>query len=539
MKTNNEAKTNTETKKAIAWVRCSTDKQHTTDEQFKAILAMANRDGFDAEHLKKLGREGASAIRHNGKMSDEYTADRNELYNLIESGEYTTLYAWALDRLARDEKESMWLKWKCRDNGVTIKTADGVKVDTESNMSDDLIFFVKSMIAEDEMRKKQARFKMGKDINRSIGAYTGGRVLFGYQLVAKGNKKFFEINPEKAEVVRRVFNQHNNEGYSARRIARQLLAEGVVSHSHELSAEAFVVKMLRQKRYSEPDMHGNIIVSAEQIAAADTLLSQRQKKPRQTYASVAYYGQRLLKFNGYCMKVRKGDCAYVEKGAAMNLDTADSLIVAVVERLRRWYDSNPVDLTAIQAEIDASLQAVENLQQRKEKAAIGYKNSLKLAAVGGLEPEDIAEIGETHKQTVAGYDRQIADYTEKAESLKERLAQMQHNKTVSLYSLTAEEVKAEVNKILKEITVTKVKDGTYTLEFVTKDMLECKIVKKDSSHETVTYTEPLKTYRLHTKAHKAEVWNGTDWQTFDFKCLLRVKPQRAQRQSKRHEAVAA
>ena len=103
--------TNT-TKGAIAWVRCSTDKQHTTNEQYKAIVDMATADGYT--DIKKIGREGASAIRHNGLMSDEYIADRNELYNCIESGKYAVLYAWAFDRLSRDEKESMWLKWKSR-----------------------------------------------------------------------------------------------------------------------------------------------------------------------------------------------------------------------------------------------------------------------------------------------------------------------------------------------------------------------------------------------------------------------------------------
>ena len=50
----------TENKKAIAWVRCSTDKQHTTDEQYKAILEMAINDGYKETDIVKIGREAVS-----------------------------------------------------------------------------------------------------------------------------------------------------------------------------------------------------------------------------------------------------------------------------------------------------------------------------------------------------------------------------------------------------------------------------------------------------------------------------------------------
>ena len=35
--------------KAIAWVRCSTDKQHTTGEQLKEIEMLAAKDGYKTE----------------------------------------------------------------------------------------------------------------------------------------------------------------------------------------------------------------------------------------------------------------------------------------------------------------------------------------------------------------------------------------------------------------------------------------------------------------------------------------------------------
>lgn len=532
MKTNNEKTNSTATKKAIAWVRCSTDKQHTVGEQLKAITKLAAADGYTAADLIPIGREGASAI----KVDSAYKADLNTMYELMNSGEIGCIYAWAVDRIGRDQKENTFFKYKLLDCGIDFKTVEGVTLNAGDDGITSILLDLKQRIAEDEMRKKAMRFKLGKDRLRAAGIYVGGKVMFGYVLNAE---KKYEINEEQAAVIRRIYNQHNNEGYSARRIARELLAEGIINHAHELSAEAFVVKMLRQKRYTQPDVNGQIIVSAEQQTIADTLLSQRQKKPRQTYASVAYFGQRLLKYNGYCMKVRKGDCAYVEKGAAMNLDTADSLIVAVCEYLRRWYDVNPIDTDTMQADLDAANNAIVNLQARKEKAAKSLKNALKLAVVGGLGEEEIAEISRANKQAVAEIEQQIAAYSDKVASLTERIKAIKTHAAQSLYSMTADEQKAEINKILNEITVEKVKDGTYTLTFVPKDMMECKLVKIDGTRTMTERKEPMLKYRLHTKAHKADVWNGTDWQTFDFKCMLRVKPQRAQRQSKRHEAVAA
>lgn len=216
----NTTKPNT-SKSAIAWVRCSTDKQHTTDEQYKAIVDMATSDGY--KDIKKIGREGASAIRHNGKMSDEYADDMNELYSLIESGKYGALYAWALDRLGRDQKELWALKFKCRDFGVTIKTVDGVNVNEDADVSDDVYYMIKGIIAEDEMRKKKARFALGKARCKALGKRINAVITYGYTV---DDDNIFIVDEDKAEDVRTLFRLYSTGDYSFITLAKEMTYRG-------------------------------------------------------------------------------------------------------------------------------------------------------------------------------------------------------------------------------------------------------------------------------------------------------------------------
>lgn len=67
---------------------------------------MAHADGYADSDIEIIGKCGASAI----KLDDAYMENLNELYGRIESGDVAVVYAWAIDRIGRDEVVLMQLK---------------------------------------------------------------------------------------------------------------------------------------------------------------------------------------------------------------------------------------------------------------------------------------------------------------------------------------------------------------------------------------------------------------------------------------------
>ncbi len=85
-------------KKAICIIRTSTDRQHI-EEQTAEVLQMAKADGFTDEDIEVIGKCGASAI----KLDEAYMENLKLLYKRLESGDIDCVYAWAIDRIGRDE----------------------------------------------------------------------------------------------------------------------------------------------------------------------------------------------------------------------------------------------------------------------------------------------------------------------------------------------------------------------------------------------------------------------------------------------------
>ena len=65
---------------------------------------------------------------------------------------------------------------------------------------------------------------MLRGLNESYrkGQYTGGAVIYGYDVVDKKNV----INPEEAEIVKEIFTKYS-QGYTAVALAKDLQARGI------------------------------------------------------------------------------------------------------------------------------------------------------------------------------------------------------------------------------------------------------------------------------------------------------------------------
>ena len=457
----------TEKKKAIAWVRCSTDRQHTASEQYEKILAMAIKDGYKETDIVKIGREGASAI----KVDAAYTADLEQMYNLFNAGIVQTVYAWAVDRIGRDQKENTFFKFKLLDCGIELKTVEGVTFNSNSkDPMAGLLLDLKQRIAEDEMNKKMARFKIGKDKNRKLGRWNGGKVCYGYKVDKDG---YFEVDEETANVVRRIFNTYINTNESTTTIARALYNEGITDRKTEKGRTNFVLHILKNKNYLGVHPFSRLITD-EDFEKAQAKMKGCKFQPRHTQNTCENYAHGLLRVkndaakNGYfMMTIRRRDGQYVECNSryCVDADTIDSLLLSSANRFVKEYNAIDTEskvkeikdkietLTAQTGVMTKRVEQIDNKMQRLEKSYI--------EGITKKEKRDLMQNDYmTEKKRTL---EQIDELQQDIMDLNNRLDSIQNGLVDDLYSLNDKDRTREIAKIIDFCEVERVANGTYNI----------------------------------------------------------------------------
>ena len=102
--------------KVLGIVRISTVKQEL-EAQRAELVEFIKSDGYTDDDIKLIEGEGASAI----KLDDYYLANMEKVKEYIEMGGIECVYAWAIDRIGRDEEFLMGFKKFLVQHHVNLK----------------------------------------------------------------------------------------------------------------------------------------------------------------------------------------------------------------------------------------------------------------------------------------------------------------------------------------------------------------------------------------------------------------------------------
>lgn len=215
-------------KKIIALIRTSTIEQEV-DSQKKEVIDYILSDGYSLDDIIVVGGKGASAI----KLDDEYLKNIQRVYQLIESGKVKAVYAWSIDRIGRNRTLLHSFRDRLVENCIQLRIKNPnltlLKRDDEGKLVEDagvgLAFSLYAEMAMQEMQQKKARFTRARKRNAESGKANGGGrcVPFGYM---KDDNGYFIINPDEVELVRLIFELHNNGRYSLNKLALELNERG-------------------------------------------------------------------------------------------------------------------------------------------------------------------------------------------------------------------------------------------------------------------------------------------------------------------------
>ncbi|MBI5879940.1 MAG: recombinase family protein [Chloroflexi bacterium] len=220
-------------KRAILYTRVSTDEQaekgYSLPTQLAACQKYAEAQGFTVA--------ATFADDYTGSVPIEYRPAGKQAYEMLKSGEANALICYAVDRLVRppeegDEWDTPILIRGLAKLGKELHVCNRGRLGT--NFGELLLALLEAKSAGDERRKIVERTVRGKVAKAQAGKWVGGgRVTYGYSKEGAKKTARLVIDPDKAEVVRRIFDMYlgrnGHKKMPLRQISASLMASGVQS----------------------------------------------------------------------------------------------------------------------------------------------------------------------------------------------------------------------------------------------------------------------------------------------------------------------
>lgn len=225
--------------KVAAYCRVSTDlsdQLHSLAAQIKYFTEyISEHDGWDlVEVYYDEGITGTSV-----KKRDAF----NRMISDCENGKIELIITKEVSRFARNTVDTLCFTRKLTALGIrVIFMNDGI--DT-SDKDGELRLTIMASIAQEESRKISERVKWGIRRKMENGWVYGFSEMFGYRI----HKGEIEIEPDEAEVVKRIFHSYVYEGKGCHTIANELNAAGLLSVRGKMWREDGVCRILKNDKY--------------------------------------------------------------------------------------------------------------------------------------------------------------------------------------------------------------------------------------------------------------------------------------------------
>ena len=165
--------------------------------------------------------------------------------------EWEIVLVYKLDRFSRNKYDSAVNKRALKNNGVRVLSAtEHIPDSPEAIILESMLEGMAQYFSE-ELSQKVHR---GLEESYRKGNYTGGYQIYGYDTVNKKNV----INETEASIIREIFTKYAN-GYTAKAIADELKARGVLSKRDRVFTEKIVFSILQNTKYNGTIKHGDTI----------------------------------------------------------------------------------------------------------------------------------------------------------------------------------------------------------------------------------------------------------------------------------------
>ena len=396
--------------KCIIFVRCSTERQEV-QSQLDQTIEYAKSLHYD--EFKIIKRVGASAY----KVSKLYLEMLDEMYHTIETDkDIKAVVCWHLNRLARNDEVAMQIKSFLVRHKVQLHIKEpSIKLFRDDGSVDDgaelafSLFATMSRQQTEELRKKSSR---AKTRDKALHKYIGGPVVrWGYKV--NPITKMVEPDPEKAEIVKEIYDIYINTHHSYPKATRE------INERRGLNLGQYVIEgILQSPKYYDQENYPPIIDEktyreAEKIRNHNNNGKDIQNKNRR-------FANRIFKCpicgQGYTANVRdyRHTCkCNVPNIAISKLDGLLWLIASHLESERLLHSNNKEEFLQKKVVLASKIESVGNYTAKGEKKA---ERAKKMALEGYIEIDEykaiLKEIETSEEETrkkVEGWRAQIQE----------------------------------------------------------------------------------------------------------------------------------
>ncbi len=164
------------------------------------------------------------------------------------SGKIDIIITKEVSRFSRNVQHTLNIVEELRNKGVYIYFLTE-EINTQSDDYREKLIQCASN-AEQESLKTSRRVRLGHHIRMRAGVVFGRREMFGYRITRDEDKKqHFEIVPEEAEVVKKIFEWFAS-GEGTHRIGRKLEQQGILTQRYKNSWQPItILRILRNEKY--------------------------------------------------------------------------------------------------------------------------------------------------------------------------------------------------------------------------------------------------------------------------------------------------
>lgn len=206
-------------KRVAIYARFSSDKQNDASIDDQVHRA--------SEWLRTHGADPDSALILSDRAVSGASMDRpgmRALLAAVERGEVQVVVTESVDRISRDAHDALGFRKTLAYKGVDLECLDGTRIGgTDKNSL--LMYGLRSMLGEQYLADLADKTRRGQE-GRARGGKAAGRSPFGYRHVQTDAGVSIEIDPERAPIVRRIFELYA-AGFSFAVVAAALNADGI------------------------------------------------------------------------------------------------------------------------------------------------------------------------------------------------------------------------------------------------------------------------------------------------------------------------
>ncbi len=219
-----------------AYCRVSTDRE-------AQLESLENQKAFFAEFAGKYGHELVRVYADEG-LSGRQMSNRKAFLQMLsdaETGLFEMVAVKDISRFARNTVDFLCATRRLRALRIEVQFLSNSQTILGGS---EFVLTLFSALAQEESANLSKRVRFGKRVNARRGRVPN--LIYGYDQL---DTFTLAVNPQEAEVVRRVFSLYQNEGMGAHRIALLLNGEGVPGKKGGRWTSKTVRRMLRNPIY--------------------------------------------------------------------------------------------------------------------------------------------------------------------------------------------------------------------------------------------------------------------------------------------------